>query len=225
MSIVSKAMLSIALGCFGSITDAAEPITLSGKLEVLSCIQSCGACCGSHVITDTSGKLSLQVGNSFIDLAKFADDGTTHQFSGRYYETAGQCGIGQCTLFAVESVDAALSPAAIYNPATGKLSIQSVVIEGDESTPYRVTLSEPFVIDSAVAHRDQETIPQGGDCSVATAVCASGTTCVSYFGIAGPNGPEFKTCETPCSSPTSSCPTGQSCVTIADGPGPVCRAD
>jgi hypothetical protein len=53
--------------------------------------------------------------------------------------------------------------------------------------------------------------------------CASGLTCVKYYGIAGPSGPEFKSCEVTCAEKTT-CPTGSSCVTIADGPGAVCRA-
>lgn len=53
--------------------------------------------------------------------------------------------------------------------------------------------------------------------------CPNGLTCVKYFGIAGPNGPEFKSCEIPCSA-GAACPQGLSCVTIADGPGQVCRA-
>lgn len=52
--------------------------------------------------------------------------------------------------------------------------------------------------------------------------CAKGTTCVSYYGIAGARGPQFKTCEIKCTA-DSACPSGHKCVTIADGPGQVCR--
>jgi hypothetical protein len=52
--------------------------------------------------------------------------------------------------------------------------------------------------------------------------CAAGLECVKYFGIAGPRGPQFKTCEKRCKV-TGDCPTGRSCRTIADGPGQVCR--
>jgi hypothetical protein len=45
---------------------------------------------------------------------------------------------------------------------------------------------------------------------------------VSYYGIAGPRGPQFKTCEIKCDKPTK-CPAGTSCGVIADGPGQVCR--
>ncbi len=53
--------------------------------------------------------------------------------------------------------------------------------------------------------------------------CAAGLTCKRYRGIAGAAGPEFKTCEIPCTGKGSTCPAGQSCVTIADGPGQVCK--
>jgi hypothetical protein len=52
--------------------------------------------------------------------------------------------------------------------------------------------------------------------------CAQGLTCVKYFGIAGPRGGEFKSCEIQCKGGTG-CPAGHNCVTIADGPGQVCR--
>jgi hypothetical protein len=60
------------------------------------------------------------------------------------------------------------------------------------------------------------------DCS--RAACPSGLTCVSYYGIAGPSGPRFSTCEIPCKT-TADCPPGRglSCATIADGPGSVCN--
>jgi eight-cysteine-cluster-containing protein len=69
--------------------------------------------------------------------------------------------------------------------------------------------------------------------SCATVSCQSPQVCLEYFGIAGPNGPKFVSCEVRC-DPTSltstgskkkadGCPSGTSCVTIADGPGSVCR--
>jgi hypothetical protein len=45
---------------------------------------------------------------------------------------------------------------------------------------------------------------------------------VTYYGVAGPRGPEFKTCEMPCGK-GDKCPAGTKCTTIADGPGQVCR--
>ncbi len=53
--------------------------------------------------------------------------------------------------------------------------------------------------------------------------CGGGFTCVSYYGIAGPKGPQFKSCEVPCPKATDKCPKGTNCTTIADGPGRVCR--
>jgi hypothetical protein len=63
--------------------------------------------------------------------------------------------------------------------------------------------------------------------------CEPPRQCISYFGIAGAAGPTFHACEIPCdvsSRPedraefgSGSCPEGMRCVTIADGPGSVCR--
>jgi hypothetical protein len=53
--------------------------------------------------------------------------------------------------------------------------------------------------------------------------CAPPFTCVSYYGIAGPKGPQFRSCEVPCPAADSKCPAGTKCTTIADGPGAVCR--
>jgi hypothetical protein len=52
--------------------------------------------------------------------------------------------------------------------------------------------------------------------------CAAGLTCVSYYGIAGTRGPQFKSCEIRCKDNTS-CPKGKDCVIVSDGPGQVCR--
>jgi eight-cysteine-cluster-containing protein len=53
--------------------------------------------------------------------------------------------------------------------------------------------------------------------------CAAGLTCMSYVGIAGARGPTFTSCEIPCGLTGATCPDGQQCITIADGPGQVCR--
>ena len=72
----------------------------------------------------------------------------------------------------------------------------------------------------------QPSWPKGGpgmgeNCG-ANDACAQGLTCVSYYGIAGARGPQFKTCEIKCADGTP-CPAGTKCITIADGPGQVCR--
>ncbi|MFO0748118.1 MAG: hypothetical protein U1F43_21040 [Myxococcota bacterium] len=61
---------------------------------------------------------------------------------------------------------------------------------------------------------------QGQPCDDAD--CDADLTCVEYYGIAGPSGPKFTSCEIPCSD-DSVCPDNQKCITIADGPGQVCR--
>jgi len=52
--------------------------------------------------------------------------------------------------------------------------------------------------------------------------CGEGLACISYYGIAGAKGPQFKTCEQRCEDDTT-CPKDRHCATIADGPGRVCR--
>lgn len=54
--------------------------------------------------------------------------------------------------------------------------------------------------------------------------CALGQNleCLKYYGFAGPAGGLLTSCETPC-GPADQCPEGLSCITIADGPGQVCR--
>jgi hypothetical protein len=54
--------------------------------------------------------------------------------------------------------------------------------------------------------------------------CARGLECISYYGFAGSAGPKFTACEIRCQmSGKPACPSGQTCVTISDGPGSVCR--
>jgi hypothetical protein len=62
----------------------------------------------------------------------------------------------------------------------------------------------------------------GQPCS-ADGKCVSGSTCTTYYGIAGPAGPAFTSCEVPCNTGNQDCPAGTRCVTVADGPGAVCR--
>jgi hypothetical protein len=66
-------------------------------------------------------------------------------------------------------------------------------------------------------------LPKQGMKCTDTGQCAEGLTCVEYYGVAGPSGPKFTSCEIPCTAPEATCPAGQSCITIADGPGRVCR--
>ncbi len=210
---------------FPNLVWSADKVVLTGPITSQSCPAACGVCCATHSVTDSSGTLTLLIGNAFVDLSQLSDDGKNHQLSGYFYEGSGQCGVNQCTLFAVEELDTSVGSAANFDSKSQRLSIQSVVIDGNASLPYSVTLSPPYTVDAAVEIDEEKRIPQGGDCSEEAALCASGTVCLSYFGIAGPQGPEFKSCEIPCSHPGATCPFGQSCATIADGPGQVCRAD
>lgn len=60
--------------------------------------------------------------------------------------------------------------------------------------------------------------------SCATVLCQSPQVCLEYYGIAGASGPKFVSCEIPCGGvKKTACPEDMRCVTIADGPGDVCR--
>jgi eight-cysteine-cluster-containing protein len=65
---------------------------------------------------------------------------------------------------------------------------------------------------------DDARAPRVVDCGGRT--CKSGQRCMEYYGIAGPSGPLLRSCEWSCAD---GCPKGTRCVTIADGPGKVCR--
>ncbi|MEJ7602563.1 MAG: hypothetical protein WKG01_32020 [Kofleriaceae bacterium] len=62
----------------------------------------------------------------------------------------------------------------------------------------------------------------GAPCG-ANDTCGAGAECVTYYGIAGPKGPAFKSCEIRCTPNGPACPAGRKCSTVADGPGSVCR--
>ena len=64
--------------------------------------------------------------------------------------------------------------------------------------------------------------PALGEPCGANDTCGAGAECVTYYGIAGPKGPAFKSCEIRC-TPDAACPDGRKCTTVADGPGSVCR--
>ena len=68
------------------------------------------------------------------------------------------------------------------------------------------------------------TLPdQGQPCP--KGACAPGLDCITYFGPTGPKGGTKSSCEVSCLGGRS-CPRGQSCVQVKDGPpGNVCRPD
>lgn len=64
-------------------------------------------------------------------------------------------------------------------------------------------------------------IEPGSPCGAGD-TCAAPLRCVSYYGIAGARGPKFSSCEIACDG-KEGCPADLRCITIADGPGSVCR--
>ena len=60
-----------------------------------------------------------------------------------------------------------------------------------------------------------------GDCG--GQVCTPPQQCLEYYGVAGARGPKLRSCEIPCDPAKGGCPAGQTCTTVADGPGSVCR--
>ena len=68
--------------------------------------------------------------------------------------------------------------------------------------------------------------PKQGEPCDANGKCSARLTCVRYYGVAGARGPQMTSCEIKCGEGTKgSCPKGQMCTTIADGPGQVCRPE
>ncbi len=223
MKQVSKAVFATLLFLFFCTQVlGADRVTLSGTLSQAACPAACGACCGSFLLQDTSGQINLSVGNSFVDLTGITDGKVIKRFSGSFYAGAGLCGIGQCNLFVIEEIDKEAVAETVYDQKKDTLAIPSATISGT-SDHFAVTLKPPFNIDSITAIGKGKFAVQGQSCASLADQCATGLSCVSYFGIAGGSGPEFKTCEIPCSMPGAMCPSGQACVTIADGPGRVCQ--
>ena len=53
--------------------------------------------------------------------------------------------------------------------------------------------------------------------------CPDGTTCVTYYGVAGSEADPISSCEIPCDRGDPPCPDGTACERLSDGPGAVCR--
>lgn len=218
-SALGALLLSILPAAF---TLAADPISFTGKLETAVCPAACGTCCGMYLLQDSSQQINVHVGNSFVDLSAHKDKSTLHRITGSFYQTTGQCGVNQCTLFLVEEVDEAPGGVAVHDEKTQTLEVPVATIDRKEL--FAVTLKPPFAIQQMTPHADIQQMSQGQSCASPTQQCGTGLSCESYYGIAGPSGPQFKTCEIPCSAPGAMCPLGQACVTVADGPGQVCQS-
>lgn len=63
--------------------------------------------------------------------------------------------------------------------------------------------------------------PKQGQACDSAGQCARHLECVHYRGFAGAAAPEMTSCERRCTA--GKCPNGEVCLTIADGPGEVCR--
>jgi hypothetical protein len=90
-----------------------------------------------------------------------------------------------------------------------------------QPAPATSTTSSPSNVEPSPAAPPAAAPGMGEKCGDNDA-CAEHLTCVTYYGIAGPKGPAFKSCEIKCTS-EAGCPENDHCVTIADGPGQVCR--
>jgi hypothetical protein len=111
-------------------------------------------------------------------------------------------------------------------PRPGDETDESVEVAGDE----KPAAGDPMYQDGAKPNIPQKprkprsggsgSPAQGQPC--ADGHCAPGLRCVEYYGIAGPRGPAFSSCEIQCPG-GKGCPAGQHCTTISDGPGQVCR--
>ena len=114
-----------------------------------------------------------------------------------------------------KGADAGGGPAS----TTGKTSTGP----GASNTPPAPTVTGTPAANTAGMAPSGEGAKQGETCD--DGKCAAGLQCISYYGIAGPAGPKFTSCEIRCDAVSGKphCPSGQNCVTISDGPGSVCR--
>jgi hypothetical protein len=214
-----SALLLTMLHSVGAL--AADSVSFTGTLEPAVCPAACGTCCGTYLLQDSSQQINVHVGNSFVDLSPHSGKSTLHRVTGSFYRTSGQCGLNQCTLFLVEALDKPDGAVAVYNEKEQTLEVPVATIDRKEL--FAVTLKPPFAIQQMTPHAAIQQMGQGQSCASPTQQCATGLSCESYYGIAGASGPQFKTCEIPCSAQGALCPLGQSCVTVADGPGQVCQ--
>ena len=122
---------------------------------------------------------------------------------------------GTLLLALVFAAAAACSSSTPTKPAGGGEAVHDEYPCGTKVGPASAPTSQPATPPAAPAAK------QGESCVEAT--CAEGLDCVRYFGIAGASGPKLGSCEIRCGE-GDTCPDGQQCVTIMDGPGKVCRA-
>ena len=222
--IAALACLTIGLAAPQAATAQGETVTFMAGLESAACLAVCGACCGAYGVLEeiNGGFTGIPVNGSAVTLEPYRDTDGFQRFAGYFYEGSGACDVGTCTFFFVESVDQPLPADSMLDTSAGTLLIPSLVVDEDRRFDFRWRYREaaPDLTPLPIL----ATVPQGDDCSDPGTRCEAGTSCLPYFGIAGGSGPLFQTCEIPCRT-VADCPTGQDCVTIADGPGQVCLAD
>jgi hypothetical protein len=107
-------------------------------------------------------------------------------------------------------------------PLLAALAVAALAACGPKSTTAAPKPTEPIGGPTADDVGTVDLASLGSPCRESDR-CGGGTTCVTYYGIAGPSGPAFKSCEITCVNGKGPCPVGTACTTIADGPGAVCR--
>lgn len=129
-------------------------------------------------------------------------------------------------LFFSAVVSASAAACTVGSPPADGPSDASSLNSGAMPTPAATNpLPDP---DPVVAPTATPTVSNNTEVPPATCggkTCSADQKCVSYYGIAGPRGPQFHDCVIPCKRGTANdgCPSGKSCRTIADGPGDVCQ--
>ncbi|MEO8706188.1 MAG: hypothetical protein ABI867_39525 [Kofleriaceae bacterium] len=119
------------------------------------------------------------------------------------------------------------APAPSPDPTPVTPAPDPVPTPAPDPTPAPVPVPDPKPVPPPPDPTPTQTPPVGGagklhdKCGTGDA-CAAPAKCEKYYGIAGPRGPEFKTCEIKCTKVTK-CPAGTTCGIVADGPGQVCR--
>ena len=213
MQILTLAM-NLLLAAFTTIAaadDSLVKLSFIGNLSGnLSCTADCGNCCTGQTANDVGNNLMLNIGGSAISLNDyFNETKRTHSIRGYSYTAPGSCDMNSCSFFYVTSVDK--NNDSPYNSQTQKITIPSVKVDDDKV--FTVTLNQPYTIESLT-----EIAGSGADCSQGQ-VCMEGYTCTSYTGIAGNS---LQNCEISCIN-KKYCPSGKSCINIADGPQNVCQ--
>ncbi|MBK9031591.1 MAG: hypothetical protein IPL61_09700 [Myxococcales bacterium] len=110
----------------------------------------------------------------------------------------------------------------MWIPKVALAALLAAAACGGKSRPPADKPTDGAPADSPAAPTALDVSKLGTSCG-ADGACPDGMTCARFYGIAGPSGPEFSSCEVACAG-GKGCPAGTDCVTIADGPGAVCRA-